>query len=244
VISGILGLAVRHGAISTNPVRDVGRIARSPRRAPRALTLDERVEWISRLRADEDAVRKDLPDLCEWMLGTGVRIGEALAVSWDEVDLAGGLVEIEHTIVRITGVGLLRKSTKSRAGERTLRLPAFAVAMLRRRKLASGGRGPVFPDSAGGWRDPSNTSRDLRDARGSEEFAWVTSHVFRKTAATELDRAGLSARQIADQLGHAKVSMTQDRYLGRRALDQAAADALDRAHESAAGDQERKVSGP
>jgi hypothetical protein len=34
VISGILGLAVRHGAISTNPVRDVGRIARSPRSAP------------------------------------------------------------------------------------------------------------------------------------------------------------------------------------------------------------------
>ncbi|WP_344422186.1 site-specific integrase [Pseudonocardia ailaonensis] len=244
VISGSLGLAVRHGAISSNPVRDIGRIASAPRRAPRALTPNERVEWISRLRADEDAVRKDLPDLCEWMLGTGVRIGEALAVSWDEVDLAGGLVEIEHTIVRITGVGLLRKGTKSTAGERTLRLPAFAVAMLRRRKLASGGRGPVFPDSAGGWRDPSNTSRDLRNARGSEEFAWVTSHVFRKTAATELDRAGLTARQIADQLGHAKVSMTQDRYLGRRALDQAAADALDRAHKSATTDQERKVSGP
>jgi integrase len=41
--------------------------------------------------------------------------------------------------------------------------------------------------------------------------------VFRKTAATELDRAGLTARQIADQLGHSKVSMAQDRYLGRRA---------------------------
>lgn len=42
------------------------------------------------------------------------------------------------------------------------------------------------------------------EPRGSEEFAWVTTHVFRRTAATELDRAGLSARVIADQLGHAK----------------------------------------
>jgi integrase len=240
VVSGTLGLAVRHGAIVANPVRDISRIAGTPRRAPRALTPAERIEWISRLRADEDAVRKDLPDLCEWMLGTGVRIGEALAVSWDEVDLARGLVEIEHTIIRITGVGLLRKGTKSTAGERTLRLPAFAVAMLRRRKLASGGSRPVFPDSEGGWRDPSNTSRDLRNARGSEEFAWVTSHVFRKTAATELDRAGLSARQIADQLGHSKMSMTQDRYLGRRALDQAAADALDRAHRDASDDRRQE----
>lgn len=38
--------------------------------------------WIEHLHADEDARRKDLPDLCEWMLGTGARIGEALAVSW------------------------------------------------------------------------------------------------------------------------------------------------------------------
>ena len=91
----------------------------------------------------------------------------------------------------------------------------------------------MFPDSRGGWRDPSNTSRDLRNARGSEEFAWVTSHVFRKTAATELDRAGLSARQIADQLGHSKVSMTQDHYLGRRVVDREAADALERAHREA-----------
>lgn len=37
----------------------------------------------------------------------------------------------------------------------------------------------------------------------------VTSHTFRKTTATILDAAGLSARQIADQLGHARPSMTQ-----------------------------------
>ena len=79
--------------------------------------------------------------------------------------------------------------------------------MLRRRRGAGKSHGLVFPDSRGGWRDASNTLRDLRNARGSEEFAWVTSHVLRKTAATELDRAGLSARQIADQLGHSKVSM-------------------------------------
>lgn len=236
VVSGVLGRAVRHGAITANPVRDIARIAGQAKRQPRALTADERHAWIARLNADPDARRKDLPDLCEWMLATGVRIGEALAVSWEEVDLAAGTVAIDHTLVRIKGVGLIRKGTKSSAGDRTLCLPAFALTMLRRRKLAADGRDPLFPDSAGGWRDPSNTSRDLRNARGSEEFAWVTSHVFRKTAATELDRAGLSARQIADQLGHAKVSMTQDRYLGRRAVGNDAADALDRAHrESVSG---------
>jgi len=98
--------------------------------------------------------------------------------------------------------------------------------MLERRLEVSEGRGPLFPDSVGGWRDPSNTSRDLREARGSKEFSWVTSHVFRKTCATILDESRLSAREIADQLGHEKVSMTQDNYLGRRLTSRRTADAL------------------
>jgi integrase len=55
----------------------------------------------------------------------------------------------------------------------------------------------------------------------------ITSHTFRKTAATILAEAALSARLIADQLGHARPSMTQDVYLGRRAVDDQAARALD-----------------
>lgn len=43
----------------------------------------------------------------------------------------------------------------------------------------------------------------------------VTSHSFRKSLATMIDDAGLSARIGADQLGHAKVSITQDRYMRR-----------------------------
>jgi integrase len=42
-----------------------------------------------------------------------------------------------------------------------------------------------------------------------------------------LDQQGFSARTIADQLGHARISMTQDVYAGRRVVDQAAATALE-----------------
>ncbi len=60
-------------------------------------------------------------------------------------------------------------------------------------------------------------------------YPWVTSHVYRKTVATLMDQAGLSARQAADQLGHAKVSMTQDNYLGRRLTSRRTATTLDAA---------------
>ncbi|MHC1559206.1 hypothetical protein ACR9E3_09620 [Actinomycetospora sp. C-140] len=62
--------------------------------------------WLAQLDADEDASDKDLPDLCSFMIGTGVRIGEALAVAWPEVDLDEATVDAPR--IRLTGVGLLR----------------------------------------------------------------------------------------------------------------------------------------
>lgn len=58
-------------------------------------------------------------------------------------------------------------------------------------------------------------------------MAWLTSHAFRKTTATVLDAAGRTARQVADQLGQARVSITQDHYMGRRARNPQAAAAID-----------------
>jgi integrase len=60
-------------------------------------------------------------------------------------------------------------------------------------------------------------------------LAWVTSHSFRKTTATILDEAGLSPRIAADQLGHSRISMTQDVYFGRKLVDARAAAALESA---------------
>ncbi|MFP5072394.1 tyrosine-type recombinase/integrase [Pseudonocardia nantongensis] len=59
--------------------------------------------------------------------------------------------------------------------------------------------------------------------------------MFRKSAATWMERAGLSARDVADQLGHARVSMTPDVYCGRRILNDGAADALDDVYQAARG---------
>jgi integrase len=55
----------------------------------------------------------------------------------------------------------------------------------------------------------------------------VTSHVYRKTVATLMDTAGLTARQAADELGHAKMSKTQDAYFGRRSGPTGAATVLE-----------------
>jgi integrase len=94
--------------------------------------------------------------------------------------------------------------------------PWLAVTMLKRRPAAIGADvEPVFPDSLGGWPDPSNVRRVWRDGRDRAEMDGLVGHTLRKTVASFLDDAQVSTRKISDQLGHSKVSMTQDRYLGR-----------------------------
>lgn len=238
VISGVLSLAVRYGAIMVNPVREIERIESKPKRPPRALTPAERVQLLRQLQEDAQARERDLPDFVLFMLATGVRIGEALV--WSEVDFAAGTVQITSTIIRVRNEGLLRKGTKSAAGQRTLALPISAVAMLQRRFM-SGARldQPLFPSLTGGFRDPVNVRRELREARGDAALAWITSHTFRKTAATILDEAALSARLVADQLGHSRPSMTQDVYMARRAVDSQAALALEAALRDALPEPEK-----
>ena len=100
--------------------------------------------------------------------------------------------------------------------------------MLKRRRAIIGAEvEPIFPDSLGSWRDPSNVRRVWRDVRDKAEIDGLVSHTLRKTVASFLDDANVSTRKISDQLGHSKVSMTQDRYLGRRLTDRQTSEVLD-----------------
>jgi integrase len=228
VLSGVCGWLVRQGGLSHNPVRDLTPIEVESGKTARALTGSEVRVWLKSLDESEYAHRHDLPELARFMLATGLRIGEAVGVTWADVDLANGVVQVERTIVPVTGKGLVAKRVKAKASERGLVLPRWCVDMLKARRVRLGAfDGPVFPNARGGWRDRGNVGKAIRRVRGEAGFEWLTTHTYRKTVATLLDESGATARMIADQLGHARVSMTQDVYLGRRASNAANAAALE-----------------
>lgn len=108
-----------------------------------------------------------------------------------------------------------------------LGLPGWLVDLLRARQVSARSvEEPLFPDALGGYRDRNNVEAALRAVRAGTAFEWVVPHTYRKTVATWMDAEGLSARTIADQLGHSRISMTQDVYMGRRAVDASAARVL------------------
>ncbi|WP_190863017.1 site-specific integrase [Actinomadura sp. RB99] len=254
VLSLLLGMAVRHGALATNPVRDTAKISTGRKSRPRALSPEDEAAMLVKVAADEGAAELDVPDLVEFLDGTGMRIGEALGVRAEVVDLDAGVLEVNATVARLKGLGtLLQLRPKSEAGWRVIALPRHVVELCRRRMATSwphaarvirvitaegeiserpaGDVGLLFPGLFGGVRNPSNANRDLKEVLArvdAERFGWVTSHTFRRTVATRLDDAGLSARAIADHLGHAKPSMTQDVYMGRNVASAQAAEVLGR----------------
>lgn len=238
VLGQMLGLAARHDAIDTNPVRDVAKI-RASKKTVRALDLDELAVLRRQVQLWESGAptadaeqshvgrprAKGLLDLVDVLLGTGARIGEVLALRWSDVDLVAtpATVTISGTVVRLPGKladggGLVRQARpKTDAGYRVVKLPAFTRDTLLRLSVEAEATADdlVFPSSTGTLRDPHNVRRQWRDARG-ERFAWVTPHSFRRTVATLIDREA-STEDAASQLGHSGTTVTRRHYIEKAA---------------------------
>jgi integrase len=224
VLSGVLGLAERRGAIPASVMHRV----RTPRAKPgsngdnrcadaecdldcgkrhldtrRAFTQTEAVAVL----AAADNAKADVGDLAHFLFGTGVRISEALhCTSWSDVDL-------DARTVRVRG-------TKTKQADRTLGLSEDLAERLRKRAELHGTEGLVFGvtyfhSKAGQPRDRNNVSKALRRVFASAGVEWAGTHTFRRTVATWMDAAGHSLAGIADQLGHADTNVTA-KYLGRQ----------------------------
>lgn len=224
VLSAMLGLAARHGAIGANPLRDVAKVPTS-RKEVRALTIEEAAalraglrQWQTEPRARGRKRPNDLLDVVDVMLATGARIGEALALRWKDIDLKSErpTLTVTGTVIYVQGQGMtIQEHPKSTNSRQRYFLPPFAVEMLLRRQVQQLVANPwdvVFPSSTGTLRDPGNFRKQWRSARDEIGFQWVTPHTFRKSVGTLLAKAEGMASASA-QLGHSSEQITSRHYV-------------------------------
>ncbi|BCP14858.1 phage integrase [Mycobacterium paraintracellulare] len=232
LLRGGLQLAVMAGVLQSNPGRDLAPIkSKTKPKGAKALESDEARELLAKLRTSEFCQRHDLVDPIIMLLGTGLRRSEVLGLLWENWDEAASTISVTGKVLRVTGQGLFRfEDTKTDTSIRTLKLPRFVTDMLKVRREVPyvGEHDAIFASTRGTWRDPNNFGRDWRTVRGALGVSDAKFHSFRKTVATMIDDEGLSARVGADQLGHARPSMTQDRYMARGRVHTEVADMLDR----------------
>jgi integrase len=233
VLRMVLAMCVRDEALSANPIANVERKKRSReelRRAKvRALTLDDVAEMRRLLRVWRRGSGTSLSgaprdpsflvtDVFEVAIGTGLRIGELLALRPCDLNLEGDLptLEVTGTLVTVDGAGGLYRQPfpKTPDSERIIALPEFVVAALRRQLELNGSTEYVFTTGNGTPVSPNNVRRAWRQAREGTSLDWVTPHSLRKSVATLLDgTAGLSA--AAGQLGHGDERITRAHYIAK-----------------------------
>lgn len=219
ILGAAIGLAVRWGVMSVNPVRDTS-LPRARKNEVRTLTDEEMdayrarlVEWCGGNKRGPGR-GEGLVEIMDVVRGSGMRIGEVLALRWQDVDLEAGTATVAGTADDKGGRSDFPKTEKSR---RTIPLAPVALEALRRQRLkpyVEYTGEPVFPTRTGGYRTVNNTETRLRKARGDMD---IRPHDFRKTVATRIEaRYGLLA--ASRYLGHASTTVTEQAYLGRPAV--------------------------
>jgi integrase len=248
IVTGVLQQAVLHGAIPTNPIRELEPIESPKGRKttpPRGLTAEERQRLLDLVDSDKVAQGADLPDLIRFAIGSGLRIGELCAVRWMDLNLEGlpvasanhvrmvPVVAVRQNVYPIRGKGLAVHDGKTASALRIVPLPEFVTSLLRtRRQPEDDPEWPVFPaagrDGVPTYRWPSNVRRSVRTAREKAGLDWMTPHTWRRTYATILDdEITLTDRAKADLMGQAK--FLKDTYVSRGELHPDAAVFLDAA---------------
>lgn len=197
--------AVREGLIA----RNVAALAEAPRLSHRERT----VLTADQVRALIEGTRDDrLGPLWTLAATTGMRLGEMLALTWEDIELdAHPSVTVHATLHRIHGEWQ-RRDPKTEKSRRVVPLPAVTVEALRRiRRL----HGLVFTTDKGYPLHGSNLPKELHKATDRLGLPRVGIHDLRHSAATILFASGLPIEAIADLLGHSTVRVTQDLYRHR-----------------------------
>lgn len=216
----ILDYAVTHDYIPYNPsisVRMPKGIPRGRRKAPD----DDIIEVVLR--------NVDAPFglFAVFLLCTGMRRGEALALTWGDVDLQAGEISITKSLVTAGGTGKI-KEPKTEAGFRTVPIISILSEELRRRKghktdplfpkpdSTRGGAGGGFMSERayeGAWQRYCEAA-GLVDKGGKPT---LTAHQLRHATATLCFEAGVDELTAQRILGHADVLITRRIYTDLRA---------------------------
>lgn len=154
--------------------------------------------------------------LYKFLLATGCRINEALALSWSDIDLENSVVHITKTL----NYKQETNSPKSKSSLRDIDIDQATVSMLKqykRRQVQEAwqlGRSEtvVFSDFIHEYPNNRTLQTRLRTHFKRAKVTNIGFHGFRHTHASLLLNSGIPYKELQHRLGHSTLSMTMDVY--------------------------------
>ena len=209
--------AVRWNRIPRNPADSAD--------PPRAIGFDREMKiW----RADElkaflvSQRESRIYPLWLTLATTGMRRGEALGLTWDDVDLETGRLSVTKTRV-LNGYETLLSTPKTKKGRRLIALDPTTTAALRKfrtqQKKECLARGESFDEKKvvflredGKPYHPERVSRVFYRTAKKAGLPRIRLHDLRHTYATLALVAGVHPKVVSERLGHANIGITLDCY--------------------------------
>jgi integrase len=151
------------------------------------------------------------------LMFTGLRSGELLALTWDDVDFHTRRITI-HTAVTTEGKNTVISEPKTRSGYRTLVAPPQVLDSLQEWKTHIDKRVPnhsnfVFCSTrTGALRTYQGFRAGFIHFLERNKLPHITLHMFRHTHATMLLEQGVNMVAMQKQLGHADIGTTLGIY--------------------------------
>lgn len=154
------------------------------------------------------------------ILATGLRQGEALGLTWNDVDFDNAMLYVRHTLDRATGK---LKKPKTDSGVRIVALDEATLLMLGSWKAAQrsylnslgieqGNDTPVITSEAGTHMEGNNLYHWWSRFLKANNLKKCRLHDLRHTHATLLISSGTNIKAVSARLGHANIGITLDLY--------------------------------
>lgn len=218
VLRGSLNHAVNLGLLTRNPTA----VAVPPKPEPREKQILDENQIQTLLITAQDVQPEFLP-LYQLALTTGMRLGELLGLSWDDLDWDKKTLTIHRQLKRVQHQGLVLRPPKTRAGRRTIKLGSNTWSLLKAHRKAQYQEGfcrdPDWDDSnlmftqengaAWGPRQVQKAFKALLELADLPEMRF---HDLRHTAATHMLANGVDLLTVSRRLGHSRASTTLDTY--------------------------------
>jgi len=144
-------------------------------------------------------------------LYAGLRRGELQALTWNDINLDEGVIDVTHSWDRRAGL----IEPKSRSGKRrvplTTTLRKYLVAH-RLRTAPAEAAGHVFANKNGRPFDPVTTLSRARSTWARADLEPLTLHECRHSYAAFMIAANVNAKALSTYMGHSTITITLDRY--------------------------------
>ena len=201
--------AVKLEAISKNPCDNLVMPKIDTKKDLKTLTKEEQEKFVNYCYENNKY-------LFLFMLGTGVRISEALGLTWEYVDSGEEIIEIKNIVVESKGLPKMQSYPKAESSMRDIPISEKTNNILMKvrdsQDKSKNILNLVFPSNNYKLAYKGQIRAELKKICEKININEITPHILRHTFATRMLEKNCNIKVLSEILGHKNISITLDVY--------------------------------